>query len=117
MTPPADVGLLMRLHQRRAQVLVSLARYGEAIADCERMLELARGFGDRHGEGEALLEAALSHWLTFTWEGAGRTQRYAEEALALARETGDQLVLARSLTYLGLVDQIHGRLVDGEIAA
>jgi class 3 adenylate cyclase/tetratricopeptide (TPR) repeat protein len=114
MTPPADVGLLMRLHQRRAQVLVSLARYGEAIADCERMLELARGIGDRHGEGEALVEAALAHWLTFTWEGAGRTQRYAEEALALARETGDQLVLARSLTYLGLVDQIHGRLVDGD---
>jgi predicted ATPase/class 3 adenylate cyclase len=114
MTPPADPRAVMRIYQRRAQVLVSLARFDEAIADCERMLDLARSIGDRHGEGEALVEAALAHWLTFTWEGAAQTERRAEAALALAQETGDQLVLARSLTYLGLVDQIHGRLVDGD---
>ena len=114
MTPPADPRLVIPIHQRRAQVLCILSRFDEAIADCERMLAIARSIGDRHGEGEALVEAALAHWLTFTWEGAGQTRRRAEEALTLAQETGDQLVLARSLSYLGLVDQIYGRLVEGD---
>ncbi len=106
---------IMEVHQRRAQVWCLLSRYPEAIADAERMLEVARAAGDRQGEGEALVELALAHWLTFSWEHAEHAGRFAEEALAIAQETGDQLVLAKSLSYLGLIDQIHAKLMEADL--
>src|SRR5262249_61578194 len=41
-------------------------------------------------------------------------KRFAEEARVIAAETGDQHVLARSLTYLGTFDQIEGHLLDAD---
>jgi len=91
-----------------------LSRYLDAVAESERMLEVARSAGDRRGEGEALADMAYAHWMTFSSEHIPYTQRYAEEALAIARETGDQRVLAKSLSYLGSVDQVHGNLTDAD---
>ena len=105
---------LMDVHQRRAQVWVLLSRYEDAIADSERMLELARAAGDRRAQGEAMVDLALAHWLTFSSEHVGETKRFAEAALAIAEETGDQLVFAKSLSYLGLVDQIEGDLLEAD---
>jgi class 3 adenylate cyclase/tetratricopeptide (TPR) repeat protein len=105
---------LMDVHQRRAKVWVLLSRYADAIADSERMLELARAAGDRHAQGEAMVDLALAHWLTFSSEHMAETKRFAEAALAIAEETGDQLVLAKSLSYLGLVDQIDGDLLEAD---
>jgi tetratricopeptide (TPR) repeat protein len=43
------------------------------------------------------------------------TRQYATEALAISRETGDQHGLAKSLSFLGLVDQVDGDLVAGDV--
>jgi tetratricopeptide (TPR) repeat protein len=37
-----------------------------------------------------------------------------EEALGLAQETGDERVMARSLISLSTVDQVHGKLLEGD---
>ena len=105
---------MMAIYQRRAQVWRLSSRYAEAIADSEQMLALARSVADRRGEGEALVELALAHWLTFASEHVPDTKRCAEQALAIAGETGDRLVLAKSLTYLGLVDQVDGNLLEAD---
>ena len=105
---------MMAIYQQRAQVWRLSSRYAEAIADSEQMLALARSVADRRGEGEALVELALAHWLTFSSEHVPDTKRCAEQALAIAGETGDRLVLAKSLTYLGLVDQVDGNLLEAD---
>src|SRR2546427_9472738 len=46
-----------------------------------------------------------SHWATFSSDHVPHARGCAEEALAIARETGDARVLAKSLGYLGLLDQ------------
>src|SRR3989442_14468815 len=91
-----------------------LTRYFEAIADLEEMLEVGGASGDRLGEGEALGELAHSHWATFSSDHVPRARDCAEAALTIARETGDQRVLAKSLGYLGLLDQVSGDLEEAD---
>jgi len=105
---------LMEIHRRRSQVWLLLTWYSEAIADLEEMLALARASRDRLGEGEALAELAHSHWATFSSDHMPRARDCAEAALTIARETGDQRVLAKSLGYLGLLDQVSGDLEEAD---
>src|SRR5438445_1229729 len=105
---------LMEIHRRRSQVWLLLTWYSEAIADLEEMLVLARASRDRLGEGEALAELAHSHWATFSSDHMPRARDCAEAALTIARETGDQRVLAKSLGYLGLLDQVGGDLEEAD---
>ncbi len=105
---------LMEIHRRRSQVWLLLTWYSEAIADLEEMLALARASRDRLGEGEALAELAHSHWATFSSDHMPRARDCAEAALTIARETGDQRVLAKSLGYLGLLDQVGGDLEEAD---
>src|SRR5713226_1350030 len=105
---------LMEIHRRRSQVWLLLTRYSEAIADLEEMLALARASRDRLGEGEALAELAHCHWATFSSDHMPRARDCAEAALTIARETGDQRVLAKSLGYLGLLDQVGGNLEEAD---
>ncbi len=114
VSPPIPHGRIADIHERRSQVWLLLARYPEAIAESERMLEVARAARDRRLEGEALVCLALAHWLTFSSEHLSYTRRFAEAALQIARETGDQRVLVRSLSYLGLVDQVDGKLTEAD---
>jgi class 3 adenylate cyclase/tetratricopeptide (TPR) repeat protein len=111
---PLAAARIFELHQRRSQVWLQMSRYDEAIADAERARDAARAGGDRRGEGEALIDLALCHWATFRTEHIPRTQACAEAALAIARETGDERVLARSLWGLALVDQVNGRLNEAD---
>ena len=105
---------LMEIHRRRSQVWLQLTRYSEAIADLEEMLALARASQDRLGEGEALADLAHCHWATFSSDHVPPARGCAEEALAIARETGDARVLAKSLGYLGLLDQVGGDLEEAD---
>ncbi|MBI1733696.1 MAG: AAA family ATPase [Candidatus Rokubacteria bacterium] len=105
---------LLEVYQRRSEVWRALANYPEAIAESERMLTLARDVGDRAAEGQALVDLALAHWLTFSSDHVPEARRYAEAAIAIAREIGDERVVAKATTYLGLLDQIDGNLVDGD---
>jgi tetratricopeptide (TPR) repeat protein len=112
--PAVPAKRIMEIYQRRSEVWRLLSRYPEAIAESERMLELARAAGDRRREGEALLDLAFSYWYTFSWEHIPQTTRFAEEALAVAQAIGDQHLLAKSLSHLGLMDMVHGHLVEGD---
>jgi tetratricopeptide (TPR) repeat protein len=104
---------IMEVHQRRGRLLSVLARFPEAIAELEKMLAMAQAAGDRRGEGQASAELALVHYSTLSADHVPHTKRRAEEALAIARETGDQHVLARSHYLLGTLDQVSGDLVGG----
>jgi class 3 adenylate cyclase/tetratricopeptide (TPR) repeat protein len=115
VAPPLPPARIMEIHHRRGEVLRLLSRYPESIVEFDRMLARARAIGDRTREGEALVELSYSHFLTFNTEAAAQCRRFAEEALGIARETGDQHVLARSLCYLGLADQADGDVARGDL--
>ena len=112
MIPPAPATRIMDIHRRRSRLWILLSRYPEAIADAERMLETARAAGDRREESEALTHLAMAHYATLSGDHVPDTKRHAEEALAIARETRDDGLAAKSLSLLASVDQIDGRLDD-----
>src|SRR5438034_453065 len=114
VVPPLPAQRLIQVHQHRGRVFMLLARYDDAISESERMRALAREAHDRRAEGEALADLAFAYWATFKTEHVPHVKRFAEEARVIAEETGDQHVLARSLTYLGSFDQIGGRLLDAD---
>ena len=101
---------LMEVYQRRGRLWVVVSRYAEAIADMDKMLELARSAGDRRAEGQALAELAFTHFATLSGEHEADMKRYAEAAVEVARETGDDEVLARSFLVLGMLGTIEGDL-------
>jgi tetratricopeptide (TPR) repeat protein len=78
------------------------------------MLELAREAGDRRLEGEALADMAYSHFMALSWEHIAPLKPYVERAVAIAREIGDDRLLARSLYIIGSVDQMEARLGEAE---
>jgi class 3 adenylate cyclase/tetratricopeptide (TPR) repeat protein len=110
--PPVTRRRVAEVHQRRCQILVGVARLNEAIAEGERMLELARGESDRHFEGEALADIAYAHFMTLSWDHMADFKRYAEEALEIARQVGDERLFARTLYLVGSVDLMESRLTE-----
>jgi tetratricopeptide (TPR) repeat protein len=101
---------LAEVHQRRGQILTTVARLDDALADAERTLELARAEADRRLEAEALADVAYAHYMTLSWEHIPELRRNAEQAFAIAEEIGDDHVRARTLSLLASVDQMEGRL-------
>src|SRR5262249_61059110 len=89
------------------------ARYDEAITDFQHMRQLARAAGNPHKEGESLSHLAFAHWGKFSEEQLPFVEQYALEAMQLFQHTRDQKILARSLTSLGLVQQVRGNLQEG----
>ena len=72
---------------------------------------LAHDAGDRVAEAEPLILIALGHWRV----GRSReARRYLEEALVLARETGDRRTEIHSVNTLGLVCRALGRFAEGD---
>jgi class 3 adenylate cyclase/tetratricopeptide (TPR) repeat protein len=114
MSPPASPRRVAAIHQSRARVLLLLSRFIEAVAETTRMLDLARETGDRDAESEAIVEQAQVHWSTLSSEGMLEAKRLAEAAQALAVETGNVRVQARSLALLGSVQQTEGRLAEAD---
>jgi tetratricopeptide (TPR) repeat protein len=114
MSPPPAPSRLIPVYHRRGQVWRVSSDNLQAIAEFQRMLELARSTGDTLAEGTALVELALVHWLTFSSEHVAAVTQNAKAALEIAQRTGDQRILARALCYLGLVDQIEGDLQEAD---
>jgi len=114
VVPSIPARRITEIYQRRGQVYMLLARYPEAIAEAESMRDSARAAGDRQSEGEALADLALYHEMTFSWEHIPQAQKLGEEALGIAQEIGDERVVARSLSYLGAIDQVYGKLLEGD---
>ncbi len=105
--PPAR---LMEAHRQRSRLWIVLSRYPEAIAEAEKMVEVARAADDRRGEGEALADLGFAHYATLSGEHMPHLKRHADEAYVIARETGDGHLLARTLYLLGTVDTTDGDL-------
>jgi class 3 adenylate cyclase/tetratricopeptide (TPR) repeat protein len=114
ITPTPDAAQLLPVYEGRGLVWLLLTNYEAAIADFQRMRQLARTSGNRQKEGESLGHLAYVHWLTFSEAHTPLVEQHAQEALQLARQTGDQRTLARSLISLGAVDQVRGHLRNAD---
>jgi predicted ATPase/class 3 adenylate cyclase len=114
MSPPPPPARIIAVYQRRGVAWRISSGYAQAIAEFEHMLELARAAGDTLAEGEALVELALAHYLTASSEHIPAATTCANAALGIAEQTGDERILARSLCYLGLIDQVDGKLHEGD---
>jgi len=113
VSPSLPPRRIIDVHQRRGQILRLMGR-PEGIPEFHRMLALAREVGDRFAEAQALVDLSLSHWLTMSSEHVPSTKAFAEEALVIGREIGDEDAVAKSLSYLGLVQQMAGNLTRGD---
>ncbi|HEX2277170.1 MAG TPA: AAA family ATPase [Candidatus Tectomicrobia bacterium] len=114
ITPPPDAAQLLPLYEGRGLVWMLLTNYEAALADFQRMRQLAQASGNLQKEGESLGHLAYVHWLTFSEEHVPFIEQHGREALRLARQTGDQKTLARSLIGLGSVDQVRGHIPEAD---
>ena len=109
-----DDALLLPIYEGRALVCQSLTQFDEAIADFHEMRRMARATGNHQKESESLCHLAYAHWLTFAEDQMPLVEQYAQAAMELFAQTGDQAIRARSLTMLGAVDQVNRKLVDAD---
>jgi tetratricopeptide (TPR) repeat protein len=114
LTPPLDAAQLLPVYEGRGLVWMLLTNYEAAIADFQRMCQMARAAGSSQKEGESLGHLAYVHWLTFSAAHVPLIEQHGQEALRLARQTGDQKTLARSLIGLGSVDQVRGHMREAD---
>jgi class 3 adenylate cyclase/tetratricopeptide (TPR) repeat protein len=105
---------LAEVHQRRGQILTAVARLDEAIAEAQRMLELARAEADRRLEAEALTDMAYAHYMALSWDHIPDLKRCIAEAFAIAQEIGDDRLLARTLFVVASIDQMEARLSEAD---
>ena len=105
---------LAEVHQRRCQILTTTQRLEEAHAEARLMLALARETSDRRLEGEAMADMAYAHYMAFSWDQVEPLKPYVEQASAIAREIGDDRLLARTLFIIGSVDQMEAKLDEAE---
>jgi class 3 adenylate cyclase/tetratricopeptide (TPR) repeat protein len=110
---PVDRRRLAAIHQKRSQVLLSMARPLDAVAESEKMLALARSTGDRAAEADALADMALAYTLTLNSQTVPEVRRCGDAVLAIANEIGDTRALARALGALATADQLEGNLTEG----
>jgi tetratricopeptide (TPR) repeat protein len=78
------------------------------------MHQLAQASGNQQKEGESLCHLAFSHWLKLSEDQLPFIEQYAQQALDLAQQAGNQHMLARSLTSLALVHQVRGNLPESD---
>jgi DNA-binding SARP family transcriptional activator len=112
ITPVADEAQLLPLYEGRALVCRSLTQLDEAIADFQVVRRIAQNTGNAQKEGESLCQLAYTHWLTFAEDQMPLVEQYAQEATGHFAQSGDQRILARSLTMLGAVDQVNRKIAD-----
>ena len=114
LIPPLDAAQLLSAYEGRGLVWTLQTKYDEAIADFHMMRQMSRTSGNPQKEGESLGHLAFAHWGKFSEEQIPFVEQYAHEAMQLFQRTGDQKVLARSLTSLGLVHQVRGNLQEAD---
>jgi class 3 adenylate cyclase/tetratricopeptide (TPR) repeat protein len=114
VVPPVSRLRLAQVHQRRAQILTAVARLEEARAEGLQMLEYARAEGDRRLEAEAHAEIAYCHYMALSWDHVVDLQTHARRAHDIARDIGDDRLIARTLFLMGSLDQMQARLSEAE---
>lgn len=110
MTPPADAGVVARLHAKQGAILEPLGEYEAAITAWERALERIRQTGERQEEIDILVG------LSGTYNSAHReapAMHYSRQALALARALEDRARLAVCLIQRAAIRSVaSGQLVE-----
>jgi tetratricopeptide (TPR) repeat protein len=91
-----------------------LSKLDEAIDDFQIMRQMARASGNQRKEGESLCHLAHAHFQKLSEEHIPFVEEYAQEAMQLSQQTGDQEILAKSLSSLGLVHQSRGNLLEAD---
>jgi class 3 adenylate cyclase/tetratricopeptide (TPR) repeat protein len=114
ITPALEAAQLLPVYEGRGLVRTLQTKYDEAIADFQMMRQMARASGNPQKEGESLGHLAFVHWGKFSEEQIPFVEQYAQEAMQLFERAGDLKILARSLTSLGLVDQVRGNLREAD---
>jgi predicted ATPase len=112
LTPAPEPAHLLLVYEGRGLTWLLLAKNDEAIADFQQMRQLAHQSGNQRKEGESLCHLAYAHWMKLYEHQMPFVEQYAHEALAVARHTGDQYILAKALTTLGLMHQTQGNLPE-----
>ena len=112
ITPALDAARLLPVYEGRGLVWMLLFKNNEAIEDFQMMRQMAHASGNHQKEGEALCHLAFTHFMMLTEEQMLFVEQYAQAALQLAQQTGDQKIFAKSLTSLGLLHQTRGNLQE-----
>jgi class 3 adenylate cyclase/tetratricopeptide (TPR) repeat protein len=110
ITSALDDAHLLPIYEGRGLVWTLQTKYDEAIADFQRMRQIAGMSGDLRQEGVSLYHLAHVHMLMLSEAHIPFVEQYAQEALRLAHTTGDPQLLAKGLISLAHVDSMRGHL-------
>lgn len=105
-----DTEWLVRAHTGRAQALMGLNRFNDAVSDWLWLVEQARADNNRAAEGRALSQLATAYFWGHNLELAGE---HAQEALTIAEETDDATTATMSTSNLGCIALCTGDLHQG----
>jgi len=114
VTPAVEAAQLLPVYEGRGLVWLLLTKNEAAIADFQRMHQLARASGLPHQEGISLCHLAFAYYHTQSDDQLPLVEHYAQEAQHLAQRLGDATILAQSLTSLGSVAMNRGHVEDAE---
>ncbi|NIN64076.1 MAG: tetratricopeptide repeat protein, partial [Anaerolineae bacterium] len=115
ITPALDEAQILPVYEGRGLVWMLLTKYDEAIGDFRMMRQMASASHNQQKEGESLCHLANAYFMKFS-EDQFLAEEYAQEALQLSRQTGDQRTFAKSLAMLGFVHQARGELREADRA-
>jgi len=105
---------LLSIYEGRGLVWLLLFKLDEAIDDFQIMRQIACASGNKRKEGESLGHLALAHIEKLSEEHFPFVEQYAQAAIQLSQQTGDQKILAKGLSSLGIVNQASGNLIEAD---
>jgi tetratricopeptide (TPR) repeat protein len=114
ITPALDDAHLLPVYEGRGLAWMVPTQREAAIADFQRMLQLARASGQPRQEGISLCHLAFTYYQMQSDDQLSVVEHYAQEAQHLAQRLGDTHILAQSLTALGSVAVNRGQVEDAE---
>jgi class 3 adenylate cyclase/tetratricopeptide (TPR) repeat protein len=114
ISPALPEEKLLPVYEGRGLVWLLQTRLDEAIADFRMMRDMSRASGNKTKESESLCQLAFAHWSKFSEDQVPFIEQCAQEAMQLSQQTGDQIIFAKALTSLGLVDQWRGNLSEAD---
>ena len=114
ITPALNEAHLLPIYEGRGLAWMLPTQREAAIADFERMHQLAHASGQVHQEGISLCHLAFAYYHMQSDEQLPLIEHYAQEAQHLAQRLGDTHILAQSLTALGSVAVNRGQVEEAE---
>jgi class 3 adenylate cyclase/tetratricopeptide (TPR) repeat protein len=105
---------LLSIYEGRGLVWLLLFKLDEAIDEFQIMRQIACASGNKRKEGESLGHLALAHLEKLSEEHFPFVEQYAQAAIQLSQQTGDQKILAKGLSSLGIVNQASGNLIEAD---